>query len=73
MLFSGRPRVAGFLDATTMQFWQFFGDLHPKLVQFPLVLLLAGLICDSAGLISRSPAFNKSRQGPLRRRALSFC
>jgi uncharacterized membrane protein len=43
-----------------MQFWQFLGDLHPKLVQFPLVLLLAGLICDAAGLISRSPAFHKS-------------
>ena len=43
-----------------MQFWQFIGDLHPKLVQFPLVLLLAGLICDFAGLVFRSPAFNKS-------------
>ncbi len=38
-----------------MQFWQFLGDLHPKLVQFPLVLLLAGLIFDAAGLFSRSP------------------
>jgi len=43
-----------------MQFWQFLGDLHPRLVQFPLVLLLAGLICDAAGLIARSPAFTKS-------------
>jgi len=37
-----------------MQFWQFLGDLHPKLVQFPLVLLLAGLIFDVAGLALRS-------------------
>ncbi len=43
-----------------MQFWQFLGDLHPRLVQFPLVLLLAGLICDAAGLIARSPAFTKT-------------
>lgn len=38
-----------------MQFWQLLGDLHPKLVQFPLVLLLAGLIFDLFGLISHSP------------------
>jgi uncharacterized membrane protein len=38
-----------------MQFWQFLGDLHPKLVQFPLVLLLAGLIFDACGLLARSP------------------
>jgi uncharacterized membrane protein len=38
-----------------MQFWQFLGDLHPKLVQFPLVLLLAGLVFDLFGLISHSP------------------
>ena len=38
-----------------MQFWQFLGDLHPRLVQFPLVLLLAGLIFDAAGLLARSP------------------
>jgi len=37
-----------------MQFWQFLGDLHPKLVQFPLVLLLAGLIFDVVGLAMRS-------------------
>ena len=37
-----------------MQFWQFLGDLHPRLVQFPLVLLLAGLIFDAAGLFSHS-------------------
>ncbi len=43
-----------------MQFWQFLADLHPKLVQFPLVLLLAGLICDAAGLLARSPAFTKT-------------
>ena len=38
-----------------MQFWQLLGDLHPKLVQFPLVLLLAGLIFDGFGLLARSP------------------
>ena len=38
-----------------MQFWQLLGDLHPKLVQFPLVLLLAGLIFDVCGLLARSP------------------
>jgi uncharacterized membrane protein len=38
-----------------MAFWQFLGDLHPKLVQFPLVLLLAGLIFDACGLAARSP------------------
>ena len=36
-----------------MELWQFFGDLHPKLVQIPLVLLLMGLLFDAAGLISR--------------------
>ncbi|HVU51710.1 MAG TPA: DUF2231 domain-containing protein [Polyangia bacterium] len=38
-----------------MAFWQLLGDLHPKLVQFPLVLLLAGLIFDAGGLVARSP------------------
>jgi uncharacterized membrane protein len=38
-----------------MAFWQFLGDLHPKLVQFPLVLLLAGLSFDACGLLARSP------------------
>jgi uncharacterized membrane protein len=38
-----------------MQFWQILADLHPRLVQFPLVLLLAGLIFDAAGLFARSP------------------
>ncbi|HLK91386.1 MAG TPA: DUF2231 domain-containing protein [Polyangia bacterium] len=37
-----------------MDFWQFLGDLHPKLVQFPLVLLLAGLSFDAVGLVARS-------------------
>ncbi|HEY6476001.1 MAG TPA: DUF2231 domain-containing protein [Polyangia bacterium] len=37
-----------------MAFWQFLGDLHPKLVQFPLVLLLAGLSFDAVGLLVRS-------------------
>jgi uncharacterized membrane protein len=38
-----------------MQYWQILGDLHPRLVQFPLVLLLTGLVFDLAGLIARSP------------------
>lgn len=41
-----------------MEFWQLLGDLHPKLVQFPLVLLLAGLLFDAAGLIRRAPQFH---------------
>ena len=41
-----------------MELWQFFGNLHPRLVQFPLVLLLAGLVFDAVGLIRRSPRFN---------------
>ena len=32
---------------------QLLGDLHPKLVHFPLVLLLAGLLFDWTGLIVR--------------------
>jgi uncharacterized membrane protein len=38
-----------------MDLWHFLGDLHPKLVHFPLVLLLAGLVLDLVGLIGRSP------------------
>ncbi len=37
-----------------MNLWHFFGNWHPKLVQFPLVLLLAGLLFDLAGLWFRS-------------------
>jgi uncharacterized membrane protein len=37
-----------------MQLWQLLGNLHPKLVQFPLVLLLVGLIFDAIGLGRRS-------------------
>ena len=40
--------------ASPMDLWQFFGDLHPKLVHFPLVLLLAGLLLDLAGLVFHS-------------------
>lgn len=43
-----------------MQFWQFLGDLHPRLVQFPLVLLLAGLLFDLVGLIRRSEQWHSS-------------
>ena len=41
-----------------MEIWQIMGNLHPKLVQFPLVLLLAGLIFDLVGLVRRSAKFN---------------
>ncbi|HSZ56360.1 MAG TPA: DUF2231 domain-containing protein [Tepidisphaeraceae bacterium] len=41
-----------------MELWQFFGYLHPKLVQFPLVLLLMGLIFDAVGLLRRSERFH---------------
>ena len=34
-----------------MELWQILGNLHPKLVQFPLVLLLAGLVFDGFGLL----------------------
>ncbi|HVX85871.1 MAG TPA: DUF2231 domain-containing protein [Phycisphaerae bacterium] len=37
-----------------MELWQRLGELHPKLVQFPLVLLLMGLLFDLGGLIARS-------------------
>jgi uncharacterized membrane protein len=37
-----------------MELWQLLGELHPKLVQFPIVLLLAGLLFDAAGLFTRS-------------------
>jgi uncharacterized membrane protein len=37
-----------------MELWKLLGNLHPKLVQFPLVLLLFGLLFDGWGLIRRS-------------------
>src|SRR4051812_30197760 len=37
-----------------MDLWHFLGDLHPKLVHVPLILLLAGLVFDLAGLFGRS-------------------
>jgi uncharacterized membrane protein len=37
-----------------MEFSLFLGNLHPKLVPFPVVLLLTGLLLDAAGLIWRS-------------------
>ena len=37
-----------------MDLWHLLGDLHPKLVHVPLILLLAGLLFDLAGLVSRS-------------------
>jgi uncharacterized membrane protein len=41
-----------------MELWKLLGDLHPKLVQFPLVLLLSGLLFDLTGLIRRSVRFH---------------
>jgi uncharacterized membrane protein len=41
-----------------MELWQRLGDLHPKLVQFPLVLLLSGLVFDAIGLIGRDRRFH---------------
>ncbi len=41
-----------------MELWQRLGDLHPKLVQFPLVLLLAGLAFDAVGLGRRDRRFH---------------
>jgi uncharacterized membrane protein len=41
-----------------MELWQTLGNLHPKLVQFPLVLLLAGLIFDAIGLFRGDRRFN---------------
>src|SRR4051794_13325674 len=35
----------------SMELWQFLGNLHPKLVQLPLVLLPAGLLFDLAGVL----------------------
>lgn len=43
---------------TNMELWQLFGYLHPKLVQFPLVLLLAGLVFDAVGLVRRAERFH---------------
>jgi uncharacterized membrane protein len=37
-----------------VELWQRLGELHPKLVQFPLVLLLMGLLFDLGGLVGRS-------------------
>ena len=37
-----------------MALWQWLGELHPKLVQFPLVLCLAGLGFDLWGWLRRS-------------------
>ena len=41
-----------------MELWQRLGDLHPKLVQFPLVLLLSGLVFDAIGLVRRDRRFH---------------
>jgi uncharacterized membrane protein len=41
-----------------MELARWLGSLHPNLVQFPLVLLLAGLIFDLLGLIGRKESFH---------------
>ena len=41
-----------------MDLWELLGSLHPKLVQFPLVLLLCGLVFDAIGLLRRSARFH---------------
>src|SRR3954465_7346361 len=38
-----------------MELWQFLGTLHPKLVQFPLVLLFVGLLFDAFGAFRNMP------------------
>jgi uncharacterized membrane protein len=37
-----------------MDLWHLLGDLHPKLVHVPLILLLAGLLFDLMGVVGRS-------------------
>lgn len=37
-----------------MDLWHLLGDLHPKLVHIPLILLAAGLFFDLTGLVARS-------------------
>jgi uncharacterized membrane protein len=37
-----------------MDLWHLLGDLHPKLVHVPLILLLAGLLFDLTGVVARS-------------------
>src|ERR1041385_9250669 len=37
-----------------MELWQFLGNWHPKLVQFPLVLLLVGVPLDLGAILTRS-------------------
>jgi hypothetical protein len=39
----------------TMELSQFLAAQHPRLVPFPIVLLLTALVLDAAGLIRRSP------------------
>ena len=41
-----------------MELWKLLGDLHPKLVQFPLVLLLAGLVFDAIGVVRTDRRWN---------------
>src|SRR3954464_12820888 len=48
-----------------MDLWHLLGDLHPKLVHIPLILLLAGPIFDVAGLPVRPD------RGPRAARALT--
>src|SRR3954447_26325694 len=48
------PHVIICCRRSLMDVWHFLGDLHPKLVHFPLVLLLAGLLFDLFGLLTSS-------------------
>jgi uncharacterized membrane protein len=50
-----RPSLSAF---EIMELWQLLGNLHPKLVQFPLVLLFSGLIADALGLFRRDNRFH---------------
>src|SRR2546421_3337918 len=48
-----------------MEIWQFLGSLHPKLVMFPLVLLLVGLLFDLWGVIDKSPRHGRAHWAAL--------
>jgi uncharacterized membrane protein len=54
-----------------MDLWQLLGDLHPKLVHFPLVLLPAGLIFDLVGLLA--PRGGRAERAHWAGRALTVC
>ncbi len=49
-----RARLAGILAGASMEIPIFLAEQHPRLVAFPIVLLLSALVLDGAGLITRS-------------------